>query len=72
MRRQRCQCGKAHCRKGRPLCFRMRKASPNKYGKCECAALPWPHRRGYCLSGAADRYWNFQVFGPPPEEANGI
>ncbi len=50
------------CRPGRPLCRWMRKKQRDKYGVCECGAVPWPHRRGYCVGGAAYRYMVADVF----------
>lgn len=40
----------------------MRKKQKAKYGVCECGAVPWPHRRGYCISGAAYRFMVRDMF----------
>jgi hypothetical protein len=45
----------------------MRRAQRKKYGVCLCGAVFWPHRSGYCASGAASAYMTQIVFGPPPE-----
>jgi hypothetical protein len=55
------------CRPGRPLCRWRREEKPEKYGVCGCASAPFPHRRGWCKSGAAARYSNRKAYGPDPE-----
>jgi hypothetical protein len=50
----------------------MRKAQAAKYGVCNCGTPPWPHRRGYCATGAALRLMHRTCYGPAPEEAPGL
>lgn len=50
------------CRLGRPLC-RWRRREAEKYRVCECGAVPFPHRRGWCSSGAAELYMLRKVYG---------
>lgn len=50
----------------------MRKKQPAKYAVCECGTPPWPHRRGYCTSGAGLRFMTAEAYGPPPENAPGL
>lgn len=46
----------------------MRKhGQPDKYAPCECGTPWFPHRRGYCRSGAGERFMLVKAFGPPPE-----
>lgn len=54
------------CRPARPLCRWMRKVQAAKYGRCQCGTPPWPHRRGYCASGAGLTYMVRTTYGEPP------
>lgn len=56
--RGRCSaCNRRECRPARPQCPDMRLARPDRR-PCECGAVHWPHRRGWCRSGAAEAYAN--------------
>jgi hypothetical protein len=50
----------------------MRKKQAAKYGVCECGTPPWPHRRGYCATGAALRLMQRTAYGPAPDDAPGL
>jgi hypothetical protein len=50
----------------------MRQKQGAKYAVCRCGALPWPHRKGYCTSGAGLAYMHRTCYGPSPEEGPGL
>lgn len=56
------------CRPGRPLC-RWRRREAAKYRVCDCGKVWFPHRLGWCQSGAADRYAFRKMYGDENEVA---
>lgn len=50
----------------------MRQKQAAKYAACFCGAVAWPHRKGYCASGAGLRYMTRTVYGEPDDAAPGL